>query len=341
MQHSRGRRRLVNLAVVATLGTGLAVAAYLGYGILTAPAPRSAPGWQLLAEMPNPRGETASAVAGGKVYVAGGYIGLGFETTALVSVYDAAANRWSSGPPLPEPRNHAAAAALDGVIYVSGGNAPNGAATDTLWALGDQGWREAAPLAGPRSAHRMAALGGRLYVIGGVGGPASGAGASGRVLVFDPAADAWSEGAPMPLNRDHLAVVVVGEEIWAIGGRGGGQNHARVDVYDPVTDTWRVGPPLPEGTSGAAEAIVDGVIFISGGEDPARGEIVDRHWSLDTSAGDTAGWGPLAPPPLAVHGVPGVAVDGWFMVIAGSTRPGGQSNTAWTGATQAYQPDRP
>jgi hypothetical protein len=141
----------------------------------------------------------------------------------------------------------------------------------------------------------------------------------------------------MPLNRDHLGAVLVGGEFWALGGRAGGRNHARVDIYDPESDTWREGPPLPEPTSGAAEAIVDGVIYVSGGEDPAAA-IVDRHWRLDTAFADGDTWEALPPPPLAVHGVPGVSVDGRFLVIAGSTRPGGQSNNGWTGAVQAFVP---
>ena len=190
----------------------------------------------------------------------------------------------------------------------------------------------------PRSAHRVVALDGRLYVVGGVGGPADGPGASGRVLIYDVASASWSEGAPLPLNRDHLGAVVVGTEIWAIGGRAGGQNLARVDIYNPATDKWREGSALPEPTSGAADGILDGVLLISAGEDPGRGLIVDRHWRLDTRLGAGAAWGALAPPPLAVHGVPGIVADGRFLIIAGSTRPGGQSNTAWTGATQAYSP---
>ena len=330
------QRRVLNLALVAALGIVLGVGGYFAYQRMTAPGPRSAPAWALLAEMPNPRGETAMAVAGGLVYVAGGYIGLGFETTGIVSVYDSAADQWQDGPALPQPRNHAAAIELDGTIYVSGGASPQGGATETVWALapGAVAWTELPSMRGQRSGHRMAALGGRVYVVGGVGAPADGPGAVGRVLIYDVATQAWSDGAPMPLGRDHLAVVVVGDEIWAIGGRAGGQNHAMVDIYDPSTDAWRAGPPLPEGTSGAAEAIVDGVIYVSGGEDPARGEIVDRHWRLDTSLGDAATWARLAPPPLAVHGVPGVELDGQFTIIAGSTRPGGESSTAWTGATQ-------
>jgi hypothetical protein len=183
----------------------------------------------------------------------------------------------------------------------------------------------------------MVAAHGLLFVIGGVGGPASGPGMAGRVLIYDPVTESWSEGAAMPQNRDHLGAVLVDGKIWAIGGRAGGLNHASVDIYDPERDTWRVAPTLPEPTSGAAEAIVDGVIYVSGGEDPA-GAIVDRHWRLDTAAGAGAAWEVLPPPPLAVHGVPGVAIDGRFLVIAGSTRPGGQSNTGWTGAVQAYVP---
>lgn len=327
---------MLNLALVAVLGLAVGIVAYAAYLRLTVPGPRAAPGWTLLAEMPQPRGETAVAVDGGLVLVMGGFTGLGFETTGAVSVYDVAANAWREGPELPDGRNHAAAAALDGTIYVSGGATSLVGATSTIWALtpGAASWTELPAMPGERAGHRMAAVDGRLYVIGGTGGPSDGPGAAGRVLAYDVGARTWSEGVALPLNRDHLGTVVVDGEIWAIGGRAGGQNHALVDVYDPATDAWRAGPPLPQPTSGAAEAIVDGVILVSGGEDP-EGVIVDHHWRLDTRLGEAATWEPLAPPPLAVHGVPGAAAGGRFLVIAGSTRPGAQSSTAWTGATQA------
>ena len=279
------RRRLVRLLVAAALGIALAVGVYLGYGIVSAPGPRDAPGWELLAEMPNARGETASALVDGRVYVIGGFIGLAFETTGLVSIYDLGADAWSEGPPLPEGRNHAAAAELDGTLYVSGGADGLAGATDTLWALPPDGqWEERPPMPAPRSGHRMVAAHGQLYVVGGVGGPESGPGAAGRVLIYDPVSGAWFEGAALPLNRDHLAALLVGGEIWVIGGRAGGVNHARVDIYDPGSDTWHEGPSLPEATSGAAEAIIDGVLYISGGEDPAAG-IVDSLAHADNPYG--------------------------------------------------------
>ncbi len=333
------RRRGTRLAIVILLGVVLGAGGFLALRVATAPGPRWAPGWELLAELPSPRGETATAVDGGLVYVAGGFTGLGFETTDLVSVSDAAANAWREGPSLPEPRNHAAATALAGIVFVSGGAGPSGAATDSFWALAEDGrWERLEPMPGARSGHRMVTVGELIYVVGGNGGPADGPGAAGRTLIFDPTSNAWRAGAPLPVNRDHLAAVVVDDEIWAIGGRAAGRNHALVDIYNPITDTWRAGPALPEATSGAAEAILDGVIYVSGGEDPARGVIVDRHWRLDTGLGASAAWEPLTPPPLAIHGVAGAAIDGRIVIIGGSTRPGGESNTAWTGATQAFAP---
>jgi N-acetylneuraminic acid mutarotase len=329
------------LAVVAVLGVALGVAVFLAVRVGTAPGPRPAPGWALLAEMPNPRGETASAVLDGKVYVAGGYTGLDFQTTALVSIYDVASNTWTAGPPLPAPRNHAAAATLDGVLYVSGGTGPDGQPADNLWCLGRDGaWTDLPSMPGRRSAHRMVALDGRLYIVGGVGGLLSGPGMAGLELVFDPGTASWSQLAGMSPILDHLGAVAVGDRIWTIGGRVSGRSYRFVKVFDPATATWESATELPDPTSGAAEAIIDGVIHVSGGEDPDRGTVVEHHWRLDTSGGRLARWEPLPPPPLAVHGVPGVAVGDLFLVIGGSSRPGGDSATAWTGAVQAYRVPR-
>ena len=331
------RRRVLNLAVVAVLGVALGLAVYFAPRFLPPPGPRQAPGWELLAEMPHPRGETASAVHDGKVYVAGGYTGPDFETTALVSIYDVAANTWSDGPALPAPRNHAAGTALDGVVYLSGGSGPDGQPADSLWALGPNGvWTELPPMPGRRSAHRMVALDGRLFVVGGVGGLLAGLGQAGLVLVYDPATSSWSQLAGMAPILDHLGAVTVGDRIWTLGGRANGRNYAFVKIFDPTSANWESATELPQSTSGAAEAIIDGVIYLSGGEDPMTGVIVDRHWRLDTAGGRLAPWEELPPPPLAVHGVPGIAVGDRFLVIGGSTRSGGDSATAWTGAVQAY-----
>lgn len=331
--------------MAALLGIAVGVAGFLAIRLLSAPAPRPADGWALLAEMPKPRGETAGAVADEHLYVVGGMTGLDFAASAEVSVYDPWRDAWLAGPSLPEARHHAAAAALNGSVYVSGGTDPAGSRTATLWILpaGASAWEALAPMPQGRYGHRMVAVADRLYVVGGAagaradpGGEPAGLG-DGSILIYDLATAAWSAGAPMPLTRDHLSVVVVDDEIWAIGGRSEGMNHARVDIYDPAADAWRLGPALPEATSGAAEALVNGWIYISGGEDPASGVIVDRHWRLDPQEITelvTSPWVPLPIPPLAVHGAIGAGLDRHFVLVSGSTLAGSRSNTAWTGALQ-------
>jgi N-acetylneuraminic acid mutarotase len=329
-------QRLVRVLIVVLLGLVVGVAAYVGGLILTNPGPRDAIGWTLLAPLPSARGETAAAVSQGRLYVVGGMIGLAGQASAEVSVYDPASNTWTTAPDLPAARHHAAAAALDGTLFVTGGGptAEDWTPQPMLWSLpaGAEAWQEHAPMPEGRLGHRMVAVDGRLFVIGGVG-------STGNVLIYDPATDAWTAGAPMAVPRDHLAAVAVASEIWAIGGRSGGQIHSRVDVYDTTTDAWREGPPLPQPTSGASEGVIDGVILVSGGEDPGgAGGVVDRHWLLDTAAGATAAWQPLSPPPLPVHGAHGAVIDGSFVVVGGASRQGAYSRLSWSAFAQAYRP---
>jgi non-specific serine/threonine protein kinase len=328
--------RLLRLALVLVLGIVVGITAYVAILIVTNPRPRDAVGWTFLAPLPSARGETAAAVADGRLYVIGGLTGLGGQATAEVSVYDPGPDAWEAATAIPSTRHHAAAAALDGIVYVSGGGptADDWTPQSTLWALdpASAAWVELAPMPDARLGHRMVAVDDHLYVVGGIGSTQA-------VLVYDPEANAWTAAAPIPASRDHLAVVAVGAEIWAIGGRSGGQIHTRVDIYDTTTDAWREGPPLPEPTSGGAEGVVDGVIFISGGEEPSgAGGVIDRHWMLDTGSEPSVGWEPLSPPPLPIHGAHGAALDGQFLIVGGALRQGAYSRLSWTVSAQAYRP---
>jgi N-acetylneuraminic acid mutarotase len=328
------RVRVLRIVLILLVGLVLGAVGYLAVLRLGNPAPRDAAGWTQLATLPTARGETAAAVADDQLYVIGGLTGLGGDASDEVSVYDPAGDGWEGAPALPSARHHAAAAGLNGTVYVSGGgpSASDWTPQPTVWALDAEAgaWRDLAPMPQGRLGHRMLAIGEILYVVGGVGD-------TGRVLAYDVADATWTIGAEMPTPRDHLAAVVVEGEIWAIGGRSGGQNHARVDIYDPGTDTWRAGPPLPEPTSGAAEGLLGGIILISGGENP--GGVIDRHWQLDTTLGEAAAWEPLPPPPLTVHGAHGATLGNRFLIVGGALRQGAFSRLSWTGATQAFQPE--
>lgn len=327
-------RRLVRLAIVVALGALAGLGIYYFF-FLSGPSPRPARDWDLLATLPTPRGETATAAVDGQLYVAAGYTGLTFAVSDEVDAYDPATDAWTAMAPLPQPRNHAAAAGLDGLFYVSGGGGPaDNDPEDEIWALDPaaNAWTELAGMPEGRYAHRMVALDGLLYVVGGQG-------ETSRVLIYNPAADAWSTGAEMPAQRNHLAAVAADRRVWAIGGRVDASVQDRVDIYDPATDTWSPGPALPEATSAASEGVLGNVIVISGGEAPgATGSMVDHHWQLDTADGAEARWTPLPPPPLAMHGAQGAVVDGRFMIAGGASRPGQFSRFAWSGLLQAYTP---
>lgn len=327
--------RLLRAAIVIVLGLALGAAVYLAFLVSGSPTPRQAQGWTLLATLPTARGETAAAVAGGRLYVMGGLTGLGLEATDEATAYDPSRDEWQAIASLPAARHHAAAAGLDGLVFVSGGGGAGGEPqAATLWSYDPaaDAWTELAPMPESRFGHRMVTLDGMLYVVGGVGD-------TGRVLSYDVATDAWSTGAEMPAPRDHLAAVVADREIWAIGGRVSGQIQARVDIYDPATDQWRSGPPLPEATSGASEGVLGDVILLSGGEDPGQdGRVIDAHWQLDTSLGQAAAWQPLVPPPLAVHGAHGAVIDGRFVIAGGASRQGSLSRFSWSGLAQFYGP---
>jgi hypothetical protein len=290
-----------------------------------------------------PRGELAAAVAyaepcpsllcpdAERLFVIGGLGGFA-KVEDSVSIFDPVRLTWQAGPQLPEARHHLAAVGMGQSVYVSGGAAEilgGWTPTRDFWRLewGKEEWEPLEPMPEPRLGHRMVTYGGRIYVIGGEG-PSS------RVLIFTPG-QGWTTGAEMPLQRDHLAVVVADARIWAIGGRAP-RSLSRVDIYDPATGTWTPGPDLPVATSGAAEAAIGSVIMIFGGEEPALvGRVIRRHWRLDTSS-PSPRWEPAPEPPLVVHGAAGVFFRGSLTIVGGASRHGALSVTAWTDAVQRF-----
>jgi hypothetical protein len=336
--------------MLKVFGVVLIAAVLLGGGALawlsaTAPQPRDAAGWSLMAPLPSARGELATAVAHAepcpappcpqaeRLLVLGGLAGL-LTTEDRVDIYDPGEQRWTTGPPLPEPRHHLAAVGLDRAVYVSGGAATllrfPWRPTSDLWRLdlATARWDRMEPMPEPRWGHRMVLHDGRLYVIGGHG-------PSARVLIYTPD-QGWTTGAEMPVQRDHLSVVVAAGTIWAIGGRADG-SLARVDIYDPDADSWEPGPDLPAPTSGAAEGVIEGVVLILGGEAPELfGEVYDRHWQLDTTEASPQ-WRTVPIPPLAVHGADGAVFQGAMVIAGGASRHGVLSVTAWTTAVQRLE----
>src|SRR5262249_56908565 len=88
--------------------------------------------------------------------------------------------------------------------------------------------------------------------------------------VYAPQSGKGSEAAPLPLARDHMAVVAVAGKIHAIGGplAGPADRTRRHDVYDPPTNSWSDAAPLPTPRSGGAAPRFKDMILVVGGEPP-------------------------------------------------------------------------
>ena len=87
------------------------------------------------------------------------------------------------------------------------------------------------------------------------------------LFIYDPAADAWSLGAPVIESTSGHVVQVVGGLLYAIGGE-----LVRLDrvlditqVYNPAKDRWTLGAPLPIALHATANTVVDGSIYLFGG----------------------------------------------------------------------------
>ncbi|MDA9963225.1 hypothetical protein N9D63_10115, partial [Opitutales bacterium] len=107
---------------------------------------------------------------------------------------------------------------------------------------------------------------GKIYVIGGHLNGLSNPYLD-LVFSFDPIANEWSQKSAMPTPRYLHKLVVLGDEIWAIGGynhlAGGHLN--KVEIYDPAADSWTTAPSLSSARGGPSVWITNGKIFAAGG----------------------------------------------------------------------------
>jgi N-acetylneuraminic acid mutarotase len=92
---------------------------------------------------------------------------------------------------------------------------------------------------------------GRMHIVGGY--------AEQRVdrpyhHVYEAAADAWVDAAPLPLGANHVGVAFLDGKLYAIGGflEQNRKPHPRGFVYDPKPDRWSELPPLPRPVGSAA-----------------------------------------------------------------------------------------
>lgn len=289
--------------------------------VLTLPALASGASgkWSRGAALPEARGEVAAALAGGQIYVVGGFTSEG-ENSPRVDAYSPAGNSWRRVADLPLPVDHAMAAGYRGTLYVVGGYGPGRSRLTTLFSLSGGAWTRLPPMPEQRAAGGAAIVRGKLYVVGGVASSTLDrqSDLASSTLVYDIARQRWST-IRGPTPREHLGVTALNGRIYALGGRtaGGDTNLRLVEVYLPGARTWKRLPRLPGRRGGTGAAGTGRWIVSAGGETATitirtvyRYDVRRRRWSR------------LPNLPTPRHGLGVVAVGKKVYVIAGGTRPG-------------------
>ena len=92
---------------------------------------------------------------------------------------------------------------------------------------------------------------------------------SAQVDVYDPAADRWSPGPPLPVPLHHTAAGVLGGRLYVVGGytgtAGNWQPLADVHSLGPNETRWRPEPPLAGRRGALAVASLEDAIVAIGG----------------------------------------------------------------------------
>jgi N-acetylneuraminic acid mutarotase len=236
--------------------------------------------WTSKAPLPVGLHHVGIGVAGGKLFVIGGYQQSGlsvWKPVATVYAYDPATDTWTERAPMPTPRGALSVTVHDGKLYAIGGydRQANNAAVE-VYDPKTNNWTQRAPLPAPRDHLATATMSGKVYAIGGRLN-----GDYGRNLsvmeVYDPVTDRWSPVADLPTARSGITASVIGGRIYVFGGEGDEGTFRENEAYDPARDAWQTMAPMPTGRHGLGSAVVHGRIHvISGGPTPG-GSFSDVH----------------------------------------------------------------
>ncbi len=248
---------------------------------------------------------------------------------------------WQTAAPAPTKRTEVTASALGGKIYLIGGfaepslgNLRSLAITDAVevYDPATDRWTTISPLPGKVHHAGSAVIANKLYVVGGftrsffsVWRPIA------SLYIYDPEADAWTEGPPMPTPRGALAAAELDGKLYAIGGYDGNANSGAVEVYDPSTNRWTIKTPLPTPRDHLAAVAVQNRLYAFGGRlnrDYGRNLAVAEAYD---PAADR--WATVKELPTPRSGITAAAMFDTIYVIGGEA-PQGTFST-----NEAYFPD--
>lgn len=241
--------------------------------------------WHRAADMPTPRAQPETAVVAGKIYVLGGYNGIdnrivNIKTLKVVEVYDPQTDTWEKKQDMSLPRLYFGVGVVNNKIYAIGGEArledKNPGAPERLnlvaaYDADTDAWTKRAKMPTRRDGVETAVVNDSIYVFGGSGWPIADWGGPylPTIEVYHPKINRWKKKPNMPTLKIGFSTIVIGGEIYLIGGHGGvgfRDYLTTVEVYNPKTERWNRITPMPTGNTPFGAAAVNGKIYILGSE---------------------------------------------------------------------------
>lgn len=231
-------------------------------------------GWSDLPPVPGLIGPSATLLASGEVFLAGG-LGVGKMASGTLA-WEPHTSSWSARADLGSARYlHAAELLADGRVLVAGGlgQAPD----DKLVALASaaiydprtNAWTEAASLHQARAEPTLTRLqDGCVLALGGYGDDPSVLAAA---ELYDPETGTWTEVGPMQRARaGHTATALPGSRVLVVGGSGGSVDAlsapwTEVELYDPRARSFGIVASFGPRSGHTATRLDDGRVLIAGG----------------------------------------------------------------------------
>lgn len=218
--------------------------------------------WFQLPAMSYSRFGAAIATINNKIYVFGGWDGLG-AVSNVVEVYDVQTQTWERKANMNTAVVYATAAVVGNSIHVLGGyNGSNILNRHQVYNTLTNTWLVSTNLPQARSGGSAAVLSEKIYLIGGFynNTPVN------TNYMFDPITAIWTSKAPMPTARTDFAIAQVYNGIYVIGGWNETPLNTH-EYYDPANDTWTTLYPAYYARAGCCAGVVNNKIYVMGGGD--------------------------------------------------------------------------
>jgi hypothetical protein len=198
--------------------------------------------WATKAEMPTARSQMCANNVNGQIYVIGGLKPVGpnnVEPSNKTEVYNPTTNTWTTKAEMLHAAVEYSSVVLSDKIYVLTSPIQIYDTKTDSWSLGsllpiNQSSADAVTILDERGREL-------IYIFGGL------------VQIYDPKNDIWGVGSPMPTPRYGLAVAVVNNQIYALGGVTSGGPYGTLvstnERYTPLESDSPLPTPTPAPTS--------------------------------------------------------------------------------------------